>query len=120
MTFIGQTSDKTLRVPKIVDHELRREEIVDAVWRLIARDGIASATTRSIAAEAGCSNGILSHYFADKSEVLNAALLRGYHRVEGRVNECVARSSGLGALRELMILTTSITEEGRLGMLLWS
>jgi AcrR family transcriptional regulator len=101
-------------MPKIVDHDARREEIVDAVWRLVARDGIASATTRNIADEAGCSNGVLSHYFADKAQLLSAALLAGYRRTEKRVNEALRRAHGLEALREVLLLTIPIDGERRI------
>ena len=36
-------------MPKIVDHDERRRSIIEATWRVIAREGIASATTRGIA-----------------------------------------------------------------------
>jgi AcrR family transcriptional regulator len=102
-------------MPKIVDHDARREEIVAAVWRLISRDGIAAATTRNIAKEAGCSNGVLSHYFADKAELLQAALEHAYRHTEAKVNACLGRSRGLGALREILLLTLPIDAEVLLG-----
>src|ERR671925_296761 len=102
-------------MPKIVDHDRRREEIVSAVWRVISRDGMASATTRNIAKEVGCSNGILSHYFADKSELLHAALERGYRRVEEEITECRTRLRGIPALREVLLLAIAVTEDKLLG-----
>jgi AcrR family transcriptional regulator len=102
-------------MPKIVDHDARREEIVDAVWRVISRDGIASATTRAIAEEAGCSNGVLSHYFPDKTALLHAALQIGYRRTEEKVQQCLASSSGLAALRAILLLTVPITTEALVG-----
>ena len=102
-------------MPKIVDHDARREEIVDAVWRVISRDGIASATTRAIAEEAGCSNGVLSHYFADKTALLHAALEIGYRRTEQKVNQALRRARGLRAIREVLLLTVPITREALFG-----
>jgi AcrR family transcriptional regulator len=57
-------------VPKIVDIEQRRAELTDAAARLIARSGIEAATMREVAAEAGLTTGALTHYFADKQELL--------------------------------------------------
>ncbi len=102
-------------MPKIVDHEARRAEIVNAVWQLVSRDGIAAATMRNIAKQAGCSNGILSHYFADKADILHAALLLGYRRTEEQVLECLGRAHGLEALREVLGLTLALTDEKLLG-----
>ena len=39
-------------MPKIVDWDAQRDEILSATWRVIARDGITGATIRAIAREA--------------------------------------------------------------------
>jgi AcrR family transcriptional regulator len=57
-------------MPRFVDVEERRVELTDAAARLIARAGIGAATMREVAAEAGLSTGSLTHYFADKRELL--------------------------------------------------
>jgi AcrR family transcriptional regulator len=57
-------------MPKVVDIEQRRAELTEATARLIARSGIESATMREVAAEAGWTTGALTHYFADKRELL--------------------------------------------------
>ena len=35
-------------MPKIVDHQLRRQELLAATWRVIARTGIIGVTTREM------------------------------------------------------------------------
>ena len=60
-------------VPKIVDHDERRLELVDATWRIIARLGIEGATMREIALEAGFANGALKPYFPTKDTLLEFA-----------------------------------------------
>jgi AcrR family transcriptional regulator len=57
-------------VPKVVDHTERRHELAEAVWRVIARDGVAEVSIRTVAAEAGWSSGALRHYFATRDELL--------------------------------------------------
>lgn len=57
-------------MPKVVDVQARRRELADAAARLIARSGVAAATVRDVAAEAGWTTGALTHYFADKRELL--------------------------------------------------
>ena len=44
-------------MPKIVNHEERRRELLTATWRVIARTGIVGATTREIARRRGCRRG---------------------------------------------------------------
>ncbi|MEV6877692.1 TetR family transcriptional regulator C-terminal domain-containing protein [Amycolatopsis sp. NPDC051128] len=50
-------------MPKLVDHDQRREELVRVVWDVISRDGIEGVTVRKIADRAGVSVGGLRHYF---------------------------------------------------------
>jgi Bacterial regulatory proteins, tetR family len=42
-------------MPKKIDHEERREELVRAVWRVIVDRGVDEATMREIARESGYS-----------------------------------------------------------------
>jgi AcrR family transcriptional regulator len=61
-------------VPKIVDHDERRDLISQAACAVIARVPLERLTLRDIAAAAGCTTGAVTHYFSDKGEVLAAAL----------------------------------------------
>jgi AcrR family transcriptional regulator len=90
-------------MPKIVDWDARRDEILSATWRVIARDGIAKATIRAIAREARCSPGILAHYFDDKADILGAALVMSHRRVGARMDAAARGLRGLDALRVVML-----------------
>ncbi|WP_110588443.1 TetR/AcrR family transcriptional regulator [Microbacterium suaedae] len=59
-------------MPKVIDHDERRREIVAVAKRLILRGGFEAATMRSIAAEAGFANGALKHYFPGKDSIVAA------------------------------------------------
>ncbi|SET21963.1 TetR/AcrR family transcriptional regulator [Nonomuraea wenchangensis] len=111
-------------MPKIVDHDERRREVLSAARRVIVRDGIDAATTRAIAKEAGYSNGVLAHYFADKDEILLSALRQSHQRIRERLTGKVEGSSGLAALRELLLdnlpLDAERTQESRLEVSFWS
>jgi AcrR family transcriptional regulator len=61
-------------MPKIVDVDQRRLELASAAARVIACEGIAGATMREVAAEAGWTTGALLHYFANKRELLQFTL----------------------------------------------
>jgi AcrR family transcriptional regulator len=73
-------------VPKFVDHEQRRSDLAEAVWRVIVRDGVAEVSIRSVAAEAGWSSGALRHYFATRAELLAFACEHVIQRVAARVS----------------------------------
>lgn len=90
-------------MPKEVDHDERREELLEAVWRVIARDGMEGTTIRGIAKETGWSTGVLSHYFADKDDIIGSALRLAYERIGARWEAKLAGLTGVRALYELVI-----------------
>ncbi len=98
-------------MPKIVDHDERRAEIIEATWRVIARDGMANTTTRQIAREAGCSFGVLAHYFSGKDALLASALIASHANVRGRTDVLNQGRSGLPALRTLMLESLPLDEK---------
>ena len=53
-------------MPKIVDHEQYRKELLWKSFDLFAQKGYASITMREIAKEVGVSTGTLYHYFPNK------------------------------------------------------
>lgn len=59
-------------MPRVVDAESRRAELMDLTARQIARLGLERVTLREVARAGGWSTGIVSHYFSDKRELLLA------------------------------------------------
>lgn len=57
-------------MPKIVDHQKYREELLLKCFDLFTRRGYASVTIREIAGELDVSTGLLYHYFSDKQTIL--------------------------------------------------
>jgi TetR/AcrR family transcriptional regulator, transcriptional repressor of bet genes len=99
-------------VPKIVDHEQRREELAAALWRLASREGLDAVTIRRVAAEAGWSTGALHHYFRDKEELLLFAFRTVADRVGRRV--AAARESTrepIELVRELLAIGLPLDAE---------
>ena len=100
-------------MPKRVDHDQRRLEIVEAAWRLIARGGFAAATMREIAAEAGFANGALKYYFESKDDLLVAAFQHTFYRVNERAARAIGDRTGLEAIRLLCLEMLPLDEERR-------
>lgn len=90
-------------MPKIVDWDVRRDEVLTATWRVIAREGFAQTTIREIALEAGYSHGVLAHYFTNKQDILSSALLLCHQRVRERMQRRTQGLDGLDALRVIMV-----------------
>lgn len=86
-------------MPKIVDHERRRIEILHAAFRVIARVGFDGATLRAIAEEGGFSTGVLGYYFRNKEELLEAGMRRTTEDAYERINKQAGSVKGLRAVR---------------------
>jgi AcrR family transcriptional regulator len=84
-------------VPKIVDAAARRQEIVDAVCRIIASDGLERASLREVADEAGLAVGSVRHYFASSEELLAFSFATVVDRIVARLGGAYAGVSGSSA-----------------------
>lgn len=104
-------------MPKIVDHEQRRDELVEATLRIIIAQGLSGATMRDIAAEAGFANGAIKSYFASKSDLLAATYLFVFEATNRRVELSTAHLRGIAALRafahEVLPVTPELHDEAR-------
>ena len=110
-------------MPKVVDRESRREEIIAAAWQLIATEGINSVTTRRIAEATGYSNGVLRYYFTGKDAVINAAFQGIFDATNERAKAANPTPSGLAGLRELVMQIMPLDEkrlmEARIAINFW-
>lgn len=88
-------------MPKRVDHDLRREELAEAAFRVVARGGVDGASLRLVSQEAGWSIGSMRHYFATKAELLVFALRHAADRIEERIAGLPADRTPLEHLREV-------------------
>ncbi|WP_417464731.1 choline-responsive transcriptional repressor BetI [Kordiimonas sp.] len=61
-------------MPKVGMQPIRRQQLIDATIRTIARVGYSETTVSRIAKEAGLSVGIISHYFGGKQALLEASM----------------------------------------------
>jgi AcrR family transcriptional regulator len=89
-------------LPKIVDHESRRQELVEAAWRVITRVGIDNVTIREIATESGYSTGTLAHYFRTKDDILRSALERADNEIKLRLERIPDDVHPATALRHVL------------------
>jgi AcrR family transcriptional regulator len=110
-------------VPKLVDHDQRRVELIEATWRTIARDGFESATMAAIAAEANFANGALKPYFATKNELFAAAFEHIFVQTGRRMVAATEGKHGLAALRaycrEILPLDATTRDEARIVIPFW-
>jgi AcrR family transcriptional regulator len=78
--------------PRVGMGEVRREQIVRATVRCLARGGYTRLTMKKVAREAGVSQGILHYYFADKRAILSATLVAVTRDLDRRVAAAQSRT----------------------------
>ena len=68
-----------------VDHEKRRRDIVEAVWRLLENGGVEAASVRGVVAETGLSSGSIRFFFSTQAGLHEFAMSSLAERVQERV-----------------------------------
>lgn len=89
-------------MPKIVDHDARREQIADALFQVVREHGIHTVSVRSVAAAAGTSPSALRHYFGTQDELLGFALQATVDRVRARLEPRLPDLSGRAGARTVL------------------
>lgn len=104
-------------MPRVVDHEARRTEIAAAACQAIAECGIEGVKLTDVGEAAGCTTGAITHYFADKNEVLVAALDHAGATMNVRMERVLARDpdDAVGLLAEALPLD----RKGRAEIVVW-
>ena len=111
-------------MPKIVDHQQRRDEITAVSALLISERGIEAVTFRELAKASGYSKGIIEHYFENKSDLVSASLDWANQRYYERANSAVKGKTGLAAIEARLLSTLPVNEairmEWKIRMLFWA
>ncbi|WP_285244344.1 TetR family transcriptional regulator C-terminal domain-containing protein [Pseudarthrobacter sp. fls2-241-R2A-127] len=81
-------------MPKIVDAGARRQDVVEAVLRIIAVDGLERASLREVADEAGLAVGSVRHYFAGSEELLAFTFGEVVDRIVSRLQRLLPAVDG--------------------------
>lgn len=105
-------------VPKLVDHDVRRREIAQAVWAVIAERGIEGVTLRCVAAEAGVSVGRIQHYHASREELVRDSC-RELLKAATQRFEAAGDATPVERLRRLILGRIPTTPEFAIGTSIW-
>jgi AcrR family transcriptional regulator len=105
-------------VPKAVDHEARRRELAEAVWRVISADGVHRASVRAVAAESGWSTGSLRHYFPTQDALLAFAMELLADKARTRLQAIDDRDTRT-VLRRIAEALLPMTDEHRVEVEVW-
>jgi AcrR family transcriptional regulator len=105
-------------VPKAVDHEARRRELAEAVWRVISTDGVHRASVRAVAAESGWSTGSLRHYFPTQDSLLAFAMELLADKARARLQAIDDHDNRI-VLRRIAEALLPLTAEHRVEVEVW-
>ncbi|QHC23518.1 TetR/AcrR family transcriptional regulator [Streptomyces sp. GS7] len=83
-------------MPKHVDPDARRRLVVDALFRVVVREGLQRTSLRAVAAEADLNIGSLRHYFASQQDLMHFAMQSMLGQVSARLLEHVEQIGDLG------------------------
>ncbi|WP_448320016.1 TetR/AcrR family transcriptional regulator [Streptomyces sp. CO7] len=104
------------------DHEARRKDVSEAVWRVLAARGFGGLTLRAVAAEMGASTGMLTHYFPSKRALVTHALGLLEQDTAGRPRRNPP-ADGLPTVRAMLLdilpLTPADTARNRIWVSSW-
>ena len=108
-------------MPAPVDHEQRRQKITEIVARIISHEGLDAVTIREVAAAAGYSTTIVTHYFASKRDLLLETYRAAAARAQGRVDKALGRDDAdlHGYLEALLPLDQESLRDWRVYFAFW-
>ena len=95
-------------MPKIVDHDQYRRELLGKCFNLFSRKGYSKITMREIAAEIGVSTGTLYHYFPTKEDILEEMFA---YVQETNVGEYLQRGDGKNTIPERLDVIAEFWKE---------
>lgn len=102
-------------MPLLVSHDERRDHVIAAASRILARSGLKAVTVRAVAKAAGFSTAVVSHYFRDKQEMLHLVFERNTQAALEAADEALARTHDLKAFIEpSMVLTEESADRWRI------
>ncbi|MGW4820503.1 TetR/AcrR family transcriptional regulator [Streptomyces sp. NPDC004227] len=99
------------------DHEARRRDVSEAVWRVLAAHGFRGLTMRAVAAELDATTGLLTHYFPAKRDLVAYALDLLEVRSESRLRRTAGE--GMSAVRAALLDILPLTGEATVGNRIW-
>lgn len=112
-------------MPKIVNHDDRRRELIEACWTVLSDQGVEGLSLRKVATAAKCATGRITHYFENREELLLAAIEASLDDIDLRTNQVLKKN--IPALEKMLLIVDEVLpldtlrlREGRVWMAFWN
>lgn len=104
-------------MPKIVKPDERRQFVVEAAYRVIARDGVEGFTIRNVAKEAGGTIGLVTRWFKSKEELIEAAVDRAVTDFDVEIEKALKAHEDVPM--RVLEMAMPLTEDGKAEYRIW-
>lgn len=108
-------------MPKVVDHEKKKQQIIQYAWQSIVSNGAKGATVRNIAKLARMTPGQIRYYYPNHHDLLKAVSVEVDSKVRGRI-KAVYNDGSLSPLDKViqaMLKAMPLDEERYADMEVW-
>jgi TetR/AcrR family transcriptional regulator, transcriptional repressor of bet genes len=103
-----------------VERPTQEDLLSQAVWDVLARQGLERLTIRAVAAAAGCTTGLVMHRFPNRRALLLHARQLLHERTRDRVESLEAgAASPRAALRAVLLQGLAVDEAGATESTVW-
>lgn len=106
-------------MPRVVDHDQRKNELAQATWSLIRKEGLAGVTIRKLSEQSGWSSGAIRHYLPNREAILNFAAEQINQQAERRIRSLEFGTDQRDNFLKLLWVLLPIDKEVRLWMEVW-
>ena len=109
-------------MPRVVDAQVRRSEIAEAVLQVLAGQGVEAVTMRNVAHELGCTTGLLTHWVDGRGALIRLALATIVRRQTDRAIACLDDDveSVVRSLEQFLPLDDVRREEATIWLGFWA
>lgn len=97
----------------------RRQQVIDATWRVIGRNGITGASLRNIAEDMGLTTGFVTRYFPEKEALLLATLEGAVALLGHDIVDASANHTQMARVEAAVMAALPITDESLAAWQVW-
>jgi AcrR family transcriptional regulator len=108
-------------MPIRVDHQARRASVTETAADIVVSAGPEALTVRAVAAAAGCSTMVVSHYFDDKRDLVRSVYRAAAARNRGRLAVATSKNGTtlVAALESLLPLDEPRRRDWMITCIFW-